>query len=316
GRAGAVVGAVGRAGASGGAVGRAGAVGGAVQRVAAGLAMAALVVKPQLALAMPLAAVAAGAWRTVAVAAAATVAALAAATLVTGTGYWAALLGALAEHDAGIRGAGGYQAEVARHGYLDLSITPYAWLRGRGLADGAALALHGALGLAGLSVAAVGWRALARRADRQDRTGSDAPSVNDSSDDGRLAHALIALTLMLSVLLPHRALFYEATFFVAAALCLARAGAGATLAGRAAILVAFVAVPRPLLEALGLPVGGSTVPGLVAAAAYAAWLVLRLVRVDAAGTEAAVGAGGPSGVAGPAPAEAASPAGQAGGSAV
>ncbi|MEM9781427.1 MAG: glycosyltransferase family 87 protein, partial [Pseudomonadota bacterium] len=173
------------------------------REVRSGAMMALMALKPQLGVMLAIAAVAARTPRTVVAAALGTVLFAGLATLVSGLDYWGAFVAAIGQHDSGIRSGADYQGAVAAYGYLDLFITPYAYARGLGLADEAALGLHAALALTGAGIAALGWHALAST-----RHGGRAPEG--------LVPAVIALSLIMIPLIPHRALFYEAAFLVAA----------------------------------------------------------------------------------------------------
>ncbi|MEM6974275.1 MAG: glycosyltransferase family 87 protein [Pseudomonadota bacterium] len=228
-----------------------------------GVAMALMAIKPQLGVVLALAAFAARARGTVATAAAGSLAFLCVATLICGFAYWPAFVEAFSAHDSGVRGDGGYQQAVAVYGYMDLSITPYAYARAMGLGDMPALALHLATALTGGALAAMGWHRIA-----QARREGTAPG------DG-LVPSTIALSLILIPLIPHRALPYEAMFLLAAVPFLWAAGAAAHWPGRVALVIAWFGVPRPVFDMAGIPVAGTMMPAILLLLAYAAWQVWR-----------------------------------------
>jgi hypothetical protein len=117
--------------------------------VRAGLVLGCLVLKPQMALMLPVALLAAGQWRTIAVAAATATALCGAAALVFGPDIHRAFLAQLPEQAALVLGGGVPWHQLA---------SPFALLRGLAVPQAPALGLHAVAALAGAVVTWICWR--------------------------------------------------------------------------------------------------------------------------------------------------------------
>jgi hypothetical protein len=158
--------------------------------VLAGLAIAAMTMKPQLGLAIPFALVAAGQWRVIFWAAAGTAAILAASLVWPGPGYWPHFLQALGDSRDLIRGT-----------ILPAMMpTPYSVVHRLGFDDGVALTIHAA-------IAAVLLFGLVRLW---------ATSMDFDRKAAALAVAIVLVT-------PY-AIYYELVFALVGVMYLARAG--------------------------------------------------------------------------------------------
>ncbi|HUF88343.1 MAG TPA: glycosyltransferase family 87 protein [Thermohalobaculum sp.] len=208
--------------------------------VLAGLVIAALTVKPQLGLMIPVALVAGGHWRAIAWAVAGTAALVALSTAALGVEYWAHFF-------AGLRLMSGLMTTEIMH--FDRMMTWYALLRLGGVPHGLALPVQIGVALAAAAVVGRVW-SLAR------------PSAD-----------LKAATLCLAVpLATPYAYHYEMTLALAAALFLARDGFGATVRARVWLVALWLG---PLLS---LVLAGTLPPAVYTAPLVAASLGLCAVR--------------------------------------
>lgn len=222
---------------------------GAGREARGGLMVAALTLKPQLGVLIPVALAAGGRWRTFLWAAAGTLAILALSTAVAGAEYWRAFLAALGLMRELMA------TELVRFGRM---MTAYGGLRALGLGDGAALAVQVALALAAAGVVAAAWRARGLGFDRR-------------------AAALLAAIPLATPYAYH----YEMTLTLGAAVFLYRAGLAAGAGGRA-LLFALWLGPLPGMVLLDLlPFAFYAVP-LHLLALGAALAPLRAGGVEAA----------------------------------